>query len=534
VAVVMVTPREVGAVRPLRETVTLRSSDEPDSRRVVSSPSRGKTESADRRHFCSDDLACGVDVQSDVVTLCIKSCRSIRQITEESSMDAILRWNQIALDVEKEDFSTPDPAIDPSPEQGGPTKASRALAIVHLAMYDAFVGPGATASTYLTYADPPPPPPTHPGTRRAAVATAAAETLIALFPRQRTAVLHQHAQHLASLGASGSLVNDGVEWGHRVALAMLDDRRNDGSDAPNTFYAPSSEPGRHRVDPQSPGQGFLGPQWGKVKPFGVAKLTTRFPGSPPPKLDSKAYADSFAEVKQKGALRGSTRTTAETTIGLFWAYDGPRGLGLPPRLYNQAVRAIAAQVGTTEEQNAKLFAMVNVAMADAGIQAWDEKYRYNVWRPVVGIREADEGWGPTGEGDKNSETAGDPYWLPLGAPRTNQPGKTSFTPPFPAYPSGHATFGAAALTVAAKFLALDPSFKFTFHSDELDGAALDNLDGSVRSAYAPPPMTIAEAIEENLRSRVFLGVHWSFDGTEGAANGALIGAEIAMTFPTHP
>lgn len=449
-------------------------------------------------------------------------------------MEAILFWNKIALDVEREDFSTPDASVDPTPEQGGPTRTSRAFAIVHLAMHDAFVG-GTGASTYLTYA-PAPAPPLAIGAQRAAAATAAAETLMVLFPRQRAAILKEHADYLAKLGAAGNVVDQGVDWGHRVAVAMLQDRQHDGSDAPDgtkAVYASSSEPGRHRVDPENPGQGFLGPHWGGVKPFGIANLTTAIPMTPPPPLGSPNYAAAFDEVKDKGALRGSTRTLAETTVGLFWAYDGPRGIGVPPRLYNQVVGAITKANGTGETDNAKLFAMVNVAMADAGIQAWYEKYFYNVWRPVVGIREADAGWGPTGDGDGNAQTVGDPYWLPFGAPRTNQPGRGSFTPPFPAYPSGHATFGSAALGVVKRFLNLPGTFAFDLVSDELDGKAIDNRDGGVRTAYRAR-LTIDQAIMENFESRIWLGVHWRFDGTEGIKNGDAIAQRIVQAFPQHP
>ncbi|NJQ96593.1 MAG: vanadium-dependent haloperoxidase [Hydrococcus sp. CSU_1_8] len=138
------------------------------------------------------------------------------------------------------------------------------------------------------------------------------------------------------------------------------------------------------------------------------------------------------------------RTADETLIGIFWAYDGAAGLGTPPRLYNQIVRRLAIAKGNTEAQNARLFALVNAAMGDAGILAWDQKYIHDLWRPVVGIREHDESFGPAAtEANNDISNDGDPFWLPLGAPNSNST-KKNFTPNFPAYPSGHATFGAAA------------------------------------------------------------------------------------------
>jgi hypothetical protein len=129
------------------------------------------------------------------------------------------------------------------------------------------------------------------------------------------------------------------------------------------------------------------------------------------------------------------RTADQTVRGIYWAYDGASGLGTPPRLYNQIVREVAMKTpnpnntGTpntnTEEQNARLFALVNVAMADAGILAWDQKYVHDLWRPVVGIREHDTSMGPTGGGNDNIGDNCDPFWLPLGAPSRTRWARTS-------------------------------------------------------------------------------------------------------------
>src|SRR5918998_4692191 len=133
-------------------------------------------------------------------------------------------------------------------------------------------------------------------------------------------------------------------------------------------------------------------------------------------------------------------------------------VGTPPRLYNQIVRRIAmtrspgsSTTPNTVAENAQLFAFVNAAMADAGILAWDQKYIHEFWRPVLGIREHDTSMGPAApDDDNNISNDCDTSWLPLGAPRTNRIGK-NFTPPFPAYPSGHATFGAAAFHITRLF-----------------------------------------------------------------------------------
>ena len=114
------------------------------------------------------------------------------------------------------------------------------------------------------------------------------------------------------------------------------------------------------------------------------------------------------------------------------------------------------------DKNARLFALINVAMADAGILAWDQKYLYDFWRPVLGILEHDLSMGPAGQGTNNIDNDCDPGWLPLGAPNTNKTGAKNGTPPFPAYPSGHATFGAAALHMTRLLTVTQPLIAMIF------------------------------------------------------------------------
>jgi PAP2 superfamily len=246
---------------------------------------------------------------------------------------------------------------------------------------------------------------------------------------------------------------------------------------------------------------------------------------------AKGIAPELMATLPAGA---AARTPAETLAGLFWAYDGAKGLGTPPRLYNQIIRQVAEAQGNTVDKNARLFALVNAAMGDAGILAWDEKYRYDLWRPVVGIREHDPSMGPAGSPGNVLDADCDLGWLPLGAPKTNEPGVKNFTPPFPAYPSGHATFGAACFMSVYRFLnateykdrtdELD-KLCFALTSDEFNGANIDP-DGSVRPRHMRK-MTLAQAIHENAVSRIYLGVHWRIDAIEGVRLGQKI-AENAL------
>jgi hypothetical protein len=168
---------------------------------------------------------------------------------------------------------------------------------------------------------------------------------------------------------------------------------------------------------------------------------------------------------------------------------------------------------------ARLFALINVSMADAGIASWESKFYWDFWRPVTGVREADPGTGPSGLGDGNNATIGDPGFWPLGAPASNLNG-VDFTPPFPAYPSGHATFGGALFQTLRNYYGTD-RVPFTFVSDEFNGETRDS-DGTVRPYLPRSFENFSQAEEENGQSRIYLGIHWSFDKTEGIRQGRRI------------
>jgi LysM repeat protein len=236
-----------------------------------------------------------------------------------------------------------------------------------------------------------------------------------------------------------------------------------------------------------------------------------------------------------------SRTLDETVAGIYWGFDGRPQLGTPPRLYNQIVRKIAKSKNNTMAQNACLFALVNTAMADAGILAWEQKYVYDYWRPVTGIREHGGSLGPEEQQGSSISSDADPWWLPLGAPLTNAIGK-NFTPPFPAYPSGHATFGAAALHITRRFYGTgandtNPDTLFQdamgknlpFVSEEFNGVNRDNT-GTVRPLHTRQFKDgLWAMILENSRSRVFLGVHWIFDGfAVDAQNKPLLNKDVNL------
>ncbi|HET6371810.1 MAG TPA: vanadium-dependent haloperoxidase, partial [Candidatus Polarisedimenticolia bacterium] len=284
-------------------------------------------------------------------------------------------------------------------------------------------------------------------------------------------------------------------------------------------YFPGDAPGTWRQDPISLIPLALGARWGEVDPF-VLESPEQFRVPLPPALGSPEYAAAYNEVKQVGGDgigTPTTRTPDQTVAGTYWAYDGTPSLCAPPRLYNQIAMQIAEQMGTDASETARLLALVNVSMADAGIAIWESKYYYKFWRPVTGIRESDQGTGPTGAGDGNPDTVGDPSFSPLGAPASNLLVPDNFTPPFPAYPSGHAGFGGALFQTLRRFFGTD-DIAFTFVSDEFNGSTKDHT-GAVRPLIPRSFSSLSQAEEENGQSRIYLGIHWRFDKVEGIAQG---------------
>lgn len=435
-----------------------------------------------------------------------------------SAADTLRYWNQIAIDASGLDH-TPlqDGENRVFGHQLGPGRASRAIAIVHIAIFDAV---NAIVGGYHSYTR------IRPARRDAsvdaAIAQAAHDTLVAMFPSHRPTFDELLTADLAQVGSrdAGAKAN-GREVGRRAAAAILAMRANDGSPGSDPLmdvdYIPGSGPGVWRQDPISQVPIALGANWGAVKPF-VIRSGRQFRVPPPPAMESQHYTDAYNEVLAlggDGATTPTQRTAEQTEIGIYWGYDGTPSLCAPPRLYNQIVTEVSKR-SSNVIQLARLYALVNVAMADAGIAIWESKYHYAFWRPVTGIREADAGTGPSGLGDGNPDTTGDPTFSPLGAPASNLTGP-NFTPPFPAYPSGHAGFGGALFQILRNFYSTD-RVAFTFISDEFNGVTLGN-DGNVRPLIPRSFESFSQAEEENGQSRIYLGIHWEFDKTEGIAQG---------------
>jgi PAP2 superfamily len=376
--------------------------------------------------------------------------------------DPVLVWNEAALRTIRA-------------ERTPPPLAARHLAMMHVAVYDAV---NAVHRTHRAFRFD---PEVRPGTsERVAAAAAAHRVLVDVYP----AYADQYDTMLAkTLDAAG--ISDGrdpaLDLGQVVGRDTCKWRETDGAEKQVRFLH-RHEPGDWNPTPPA-FAAPLAPQWPKVAGF-VLRSGDQFRPAGPPLLTNKAYTVSFNEVKRLGRKTRSERTREQTEIAHFWA-DG-EGTVTPPGHWNRIAQRVSRQKGLTVAENARLFALLNVALADVGIACWDCKFHFHLWRPVQAIREADR--------DHNRDTEADPEWEPLLA-----------TPPFPSYTSGHSSFSGAAATVLAEFFGTD-EVKFETASDGLPG-----VTRRFTSFWA--------AAEEAGMSRIYGGIHYQFDNTDGLAGG---------------
>src|SRR6266849_4352172 len=391
--------------------------------------------------------------------------------------DAVTDWNLIA--------ST---AIGTTAGQP-PAVSALSFAMVQGAVYDAVNAIDRGHQPYLVQ------PPSNPtDSKEAATATAAFRVLVGfddlpgLFPAQQPTLQPQYDTYIAGLpdNPPGSRAA-GVTIGEATARAMLTARLNDGRFGPSPTPYPQA-PGIWRPTPPN----FLNdpaPWVGNVRPFLVPSaemLRTDGPNA----LTSAAYAEDFNEVKKLGSLTSTTRTADQTDAAIFWQDHAMA-------LWNRIFRTLAASQGLDIVENARLFAMTNLAAADGAIGCWNDKYYWQFWRPITAIREADS--------DGNPATEADPTWLPLFDPATPVfGGPPLVTPPFPDHPSGHACATSAFVQTLQSF----------FGTDKIAFSAFSNKSGTTRSFDR-----FSDALKEVIGARVWAGIHFRTADRQGAVLG---------------
>ncbi len=366
-----------------------------------------------------------------------------------------------------------------------PPVASRNMAIVHAAIYDSVNSISKKYSPYRVSIDAP------AGASEAAAAAAAAHrTLVSLYPAQASKFDAALQSSLAKI-PDGKSKEDGIALGRQVADQIITLRSTDGANKTVT-YTPKNDPGSWQPTPPAFAAALL-PQWPDVTPFAMTS-GSQFRPSGPPALDSAKYAEEFNEVKEIGKIDSLTRTADQTAIAKFWANGG--GTFTPPGHWNQIASEASALAGTSLEDSARLFALLNFALADAAITSWDAKYKYDLWRPVTAIRQA--------ERDNNPNTTIDSGWTPL-----------ITTPPFSEYTSGHSTFSGAGDAVLSSVLGADFGFA-------------DKGDKSVNSLRTYE--SFAEAADESGMSRIYGGIHFMSANVDGLSSGRSVGNYVVQNF----
>jgi membrane-associated phospholipid phosphatase len=387
------------------------------------------------------------------------------------SANVVVEWNQLALHAVGQ-ARVPPPV------------ASRALAITQAAVYDAVDAIDQSFEPYHAHVEA-----SSGASLEAAAAQAAHDALVGLFPAQ--AATFDAALAADLVGIPPGRARQGTDVGREVARQILAWRSTDGSTAV-VPYTPGTDPGDWQPTPPAFLPALL-PQWRYVTPFAMTS-GSQFRPDAPPALDSAEYAAAFNEVKDLGSATSTSRTAEQTQIARFWN-DG-LGTAFAQGYWNRIAQTVATEQGLGLVEDARLFALLNIATADAGIACWDAKYTYNLWRPVTAIRAADT--------DGNADTAADATWTPL-----------LTTPNFPSYTSAHSTVSAAAAGVLAALFG--DSYHFT--------VTADGLPGVTRSFDS-----FAAAAAEAGRSRVYGGIHYFFDSTAGLAAGARVADYVVGGF----
>lgn len=404
---------------------------------------------------------------------------------------------------------------------GAPCPQARSAPLMSLAMFDAInsIDLAETGVGYTSYQVGIPAP--APGTsREAAGAAAAYATMSQAYAGNPAALGIIQSRYDSQLAAipDGPAKAAGIAHGAAIGNSLYAIRSTDGFDA-DPSYTPGGQAGDWRVTPDGPFVQPFTPHWGNVTPWGLASGNQFRPtrltdyGSMTNLLQSQEYTDNIngapgiPGVKDLGSRTSATRTAEQTEIAWFWANDRD-GTAKPPGQLVQISQVVDAQENLSLSRSAHMHALAAMAIGDACIAAWDAKYAtpIDLWRPIDGIRETLD--------DGNPNTITDPTWTPL----------NDFTPPFPAYVSGHATMGAAHAAVMAALFG--DSYTFTIGSDEFAVNPGLGYPADLTRTFN----SFSDAAWENALSRIYLGVHFYFDALDGNILGHQVGDYIAANW----
>lgn len=343
------------------------------------------------------------------------------------------------------------------------------MAYVHAAVYDAV---NAIERTHTVYAVAPERVPARDTSKEAAGATAAYKVLLKLFPAQEAFLTEKYTQYITALPDNEQRLA-GVALGSEIASKFMALRAGDGRDAVVPF-TPWTGAGNWQPTPPAFAPNPLTPWMATMKPF-LIESPSQFRPEGPPALNSAEFAADYNETRIYGALNSAARTPEQTQIGLFYTeHTGAQ--------YSRIFRQFAAARNLSTADDARLFAMLYLSIADSLIAGWDAKYYYHFWRPVTAIR--------AGNTDGNELTEIDPNWLPLAA-----------TPGHPEYPAAHGCLTAAYAEVLREF----------FGTKKVAIALSSTVTNSTRNFD-----NTDDIIKEIIDARIFGGMHYRASGRDGA------------------
>jgi membrane-associated phospholipid phosphatase len=387
------------------------------------------------------------------------------------SFNPVIEWNRTLLTIVRTPGAQP-PTIH----------STRNFAILHAAIYDAVNNIDGFFSPYLVRLSDVPRRASQP----AAADQAAHDVLVALYPTFQATFDTELEQDLAQI-QDGKNKSDGISIGQTVAAQILTSRSNDGSGATLPPFVPGNTPGGYQLTPPNfaPAD-FI--QWPAVTPFALARADEFRPG-PPPALTSDEYTRVFNEVKSLGEINSKTRTPDQTLIGSFWN-------GNIQDFWNEIAQSAALGRHLNLVQSSRLFALLNISLADTTIGFFEAKYTYQFWRPVTAIQAA----GTDGNPNTDPNTA----WVPL----------TTKTAPDPAYPGAHSAISAAGAEVLRFYFG--DRFTFDVTSESLQG---------VKRHFT----SFSAAAQEAGLSRIYAGQHFRTDHVAGKGLGRKVAESILDT-----
>jgi hypothetical protein len=393
------------------------------------------------------------------------------------SVNQVLQWNRTLLVIVR------TPGAQPAT-----VHPTRSFAIMHAAIYDAVNAIDGTHTPYLVHFT----DVSRSASQDAAAAVAAHEVLLTLYPHFQPQLDAQLLQALAQI-PEGADKAQGIRIGQAVADRILALRSNDGANAQPIPFVFGNAPGDYQSTPPNFPKQPQFTHWSRVTPFALERANQFRPGSPPA-LTSDTYSDAFNEVKALGIVNSTASSADEALTGRFWN-------GAIQNYWNEITQTAAAAHDLTTAQSARLFALLNLTLADGVIAFYDAKYTYDFWRPVTAIRAADT--------DNNAETLADPNWLP----------EVINTAPDPSYPGAHAVISAAGAAVLISVLKKD-EFDFNVTSEVMPG---------VERSFE----RLSAAAEEATLSRIFAGAHFRFDLTTGQQLGREVADFVVDNFLTR-